>query len=106
MDAYVSGILSLAGIYAIMAISVNIISGITGQLSLGQAGFMALGAYATILLNSNAHLPLWMAVILAGIITAFFGFLIGNILCVFYIKYSIFIKIFLDKTIAGCYSIS
>lgn len=77
MDAYVSGILSLAGIYAIMAISVNIISGITGQLSLGQAGFMALGAYATILLNSNAHLPLWMAVILAGIITAFFGFLIG-----------------------------
>lgn len=77
MDAYVSGILSLAGIYAIMAISVNIISGITGQLSLGQAGFMALGAYATILLNSNAHLPLLMAVILAGIITAFFGFLIG-----------------------------
>lgn len=77
MDAYVSGILSLAGIYAIMAISVNIISGITGQLSLGQAGFMALGAYSTILLNSNAHLPLWMAVILAGIITAFFGFLIG-----------------------------
>ena len=77
MDAYVSGILSLAGIYAIMAISVNIISGITGQLSLGQAGFMALGAYSTILLNSNAHRPLWMAVILAGIITAFFGFLIG-----------------------------
>jgi branched-chain amino acid transport system permease protein len=77
MDAYVSGILSLAGIYAIMAISVNIISGITGQLSLGQAGFMALGAYSTILLNSNAHLPLWIAVILAGIITAFFGFLIG-----------------------------
>ena len=47
MDAYSSGVFALAGIYAIMAISVNIISGITGQLSLGQAGFMALGAYAT-----------------------------------------------------------
>lgn len=77
MDAYVSGIFSLAGVYAIMAISVNLISGITGQLSLGQAGFMALGAYATILLNTNANLPLPLAVIGAGLITAFFGFLIG-----------------------------
>lgn len=77
MDAYLAGIFSLAGIYAIMAISVNLISGITGQLSLGQAGFMALGAYATILLNTNAHFPLPVAVIAAGLITAFFGFLIG-----------------------------
>lgn len=77
MDAYSSGVFALAGIYAIMAISVNIISGITGQLSLGQAGFMALGAYATILLNANLHLPLPVAVIAAGLITAFFGFLIG-----------------------------
>lgn len=77
MDAYSSGVFALAGVYAIMAISVNIISGITGQLSLGQAGFMALGAYATILLNTNLHFPLPVAVIVAGIITAFFGFLIG-----------------------------
>ncbi len=77
MDAYSSGVFALAGIYAIMAISVNIISGITGQLSLGQAGFMALGAYATILLNTNAHIPLPLAVVCAGLITAFFGFLIG-----------------------------
>ena len=77
MDAYTSGVFALAGIYAIMAISVNLISGITGQLSLGQAGFMALGAYATIMLNTNAHLPLILSVIIAGIITAFFGFLIG-----------------------------
>lgn len=77
LNAYVAGILSISGVYAIMAISVNLISGITGQLSLGQAGFMALGAYATILLNTNAHLPLPLAVIVAGLITAFFGFLIG-----------------------------
>ena len=43
IDEYIAGILSQAGVYAIMAISVNLISGITGQLSLGQAGFMALG---------------------------------------------------------------
>ncbi len=77
MNSYYAGIFTLASIYSIMAISVNIISGVTGQLSLGQAGFMALGAYATILLNTNAHLPLPLAVICAGLITAFFGFLIG-----------------------------
>lgn len=77
IDEYVAGILSQAGVYAIMAISVNLISGITGQLSLGQAGFMALGAYATILFNTTLHIPLPAAVILAGLLTALFGFLIG-----------------------------
>jgi branched-chain amino acid transport system permease protein len=77
IDAYTAQILTLSGINAIMALSVNIICGITGQLSLGQAGFMAIGAYSTILLTSSAHLPLPVSIILAGIITAFFGFLIG-----------------------------
>ena len=77
LNAYSAGILSLGGIYAIMAISVNLISGITGQLSLGQAGFMALGGYATILLTNNCHIPLAISVIIAALITAFFGFLIG-----------------------------
>ena len=77
LNAYSAGVLSLAGINAIMAISVNLISGITGQLSLGQAGFMALGGYSTILLTNLAHIPLPISVILAGLITALFGFLIG-----------------------------
>ncbi|MFA6855745.1 MAG: branched-chain amino acid ABC transporter permease [Treponema sp.] len=77
IDAYTAQILTLSGINAIMALSVNIICGITGQLSLGQAGFMAIGAYSTILLTANAHLPLAVSIILTGFITAFFGFLIG-----------------------------
>lgn len=77
IDAYTAQILTLAGINAIMAMSVNIISGITGQLSLGQAGFMAIGAYASILLNQNAHIPLALAIVLASLVTVVFGFLIG-----------------------------
>ncbi len=77
IDAYTAQILTLSGINAIMALSVNIICGITGQLSLGQAGFMAIGAYSTILLSTNAHIPLPLSIIIAGLITAFFGFLIG-----------------------------
>ncbi|QTQ13275.1 branched-chain amino acid ABC transporter permease [Treponema parvum] len=77
IDAYSAQILTLAGINAIMALSVNIICGITGQLSLGQAGFMAIGAYSTILFSSNMGLPLPVGIILSGLVTAFFGFLIG-----------------------------
>lgn len=77
LTAYTAQIFTLAGINAIMALSVNIICGITGQLSLGQAGFMAIGGYATILLCQNAHVPLALAICFAAVITAFFGFLIG-----------------------------
>lgn len=77
INAYTAQIITLGGINAIMALSVNIICGITGQLSLGQAGFMAIGCYSTILLTQNAHMPLVLSIIVAGLITAFFGFLIG-----------------------------
>ena len=76
IDAYVAQLLTLSGVNAIMALSVNIICGITGQLSLGQAGFMAIGCYATVLLT-EAGIPLPVSVILAALISAFLGFLIG-----------------------------
>lgn len=77
IDAYIAQVITLAGINAILAISVNIICGITGQLSLGQAGFMAIGAYTCILLTENLGLPLAVSIVGAGIITSFAGFLIG-----------------------------
>lgn len=77
VDAYTAQIIILGGINAIMAISVNVICGITGQLSLGQAGFQALGAYSVILLTNECGIPLPVSIILGGLIAAFFGFLIG-----------------------------
>ena len=77
IDAYSAQIITLGGVNAIMAISVNIVCGITGQLSLGQAGFMAIGAYSCIILTESAGIPLPLSIILAGLVTAFAGFLIG-----------------------------
>ncbi|MBQ9237968.1 MAG: branched-chain amino acid ABC transporter permease [Treponema sp.] len=77
IDEYTARICTLGGINAIMALSINIICGITGQLSLGQAGFMAIGAYATILFSSVVEIPLPVSVVLAGLVTALFGVLIG-----------------------------
>lgn len=77
INAYAAQIITLSGVNAIMALSVNIICGITGQLSLGQAGFMAIGAYSTIIFTQNCGIPMVISIILAGLVTAFFGFLIG-----------------------------
>lgn len=77
IDAYIAQIITLSGINAILAISVNIVVGITGQLSLGQAGFMAIGAYMCIILTEMVSIPLPISILLAGMFTAGAGFLIG-----------------------------
>lgn len=77
IDAYTAQILTLGGINAVMAISVNLVCGITGQLSLGQAGFMAIGAYSAAVLTQNAGLPLPVSMLAAAFITALAGYLIG-----------------------------
>ncbi|MDR2597390.1 MAG: branched-chain amino acid ABC transporter permease [Treponema sp.] len=77
IDAYTSRILTMGGVNAIMAMSVNMIVGITGQLSLGQAGFLAIGAYSCIFFNLDMGLPLPFAVFCAVFVTTFAGFLIG-----------------------------
>jgi branched-chain amino acid transport system permease protein len=77
IDAYTTRILTMGGVNAIMAMSVNMIVGITGQLSLGQAGFLAIGAYSCIFFNFDLGLPLPLAVLCAVIVTTLAGFLIG-----------------------------
>ncbi|MBO5137837.1 MAG: branched-chain amino acid ABC transporter permease [Spirochaetaceae bacterium] len=77
IDAYTAQIFTLAGINAIMAISVNVVCGITGQLSLGQAGFMAIGSYTTIILTQTVGLPMPLSIIIAVLVTVIFGILIG-----------------------------
>ena len=77
IDAYTAQIITVAGVNAILAVSVNMITGITGQLSIGQAGFMAIGAYACISLNMDIGLPLPLSAALAALLTSLAGFLIG-----------------------------
>jgi len=77
IDAYTTRIITMGGVNAIMAMSVNMIVGITGQLSLGQAGFLAIGAYSCIFFNLDMGLPIPLAVFCAVIVTTIAGFLIG-----------------------------
>lgn len=96
INHYIKRVLNLSAIYAIISLSMNLINGFTGQFSLGQAGFMAIGAYAVGIftlpievrdqvfymepMNSflaNIHLPIGLALLVGGLIAAFFAMLIG-----------------------------
>lgn len=77
IDPYNSQTLALSGIYIIVALSLNLISGYTGQLSLGHAGFMSVGAYSTAIAIMQFGIPLLPAVIIGGLVTSVFGILIG-----------------------------
>jgi branched-chain amino acid transport system permease protein len=64
-------------VHVILAVGLNILVGYTGQISLGHAGFFAIGAYGTALIMTHLHFPFLAAIIIAGLIAALFGFIIG-----------------------------
>jgi len=64
-------------INVIVTVGLNILVGYTGQISLGHAGFFAIGAYMTVLSMTVLHLPFLPALLLAALIAAFFGFILG-----------------------------
>lgn len=69
------------GINIILAVSLNLIVGFLGELTLGHAGFMAIGAYTGALFSLNVNLPalpsIILAMLLGGMVAGIFGFLIG-----------------------------
>ena len=69
--------LIFAGINIILAASLNLINGYTGQFSLGHAGFMAVGAYVGVVLTTNFHLPFAVAILAGGAAAGLLGALIG-----------------------------
>ena len=69
------------GIFAILAVSLNVATGYLGQLPLGHAGFMAVGAYAGALFWRASPISgtpdIIAGIILAGVVAALFGVIIG-----------------------------
>ena len=69
--------LIFAGINIILAASLNLINGYTGQFSLGHAGFMAVGAYVGVVLTTNFQMAFPVAILAGGITAGLLGALIG-----------------------------
>jgi branched-chain amino acid transport system permease protein len=95
-DNYIRRVLNLSAIYTIVSVSMNLVNGFTGLFSLGQAGFMAIGAYTVAIFTvplaerakifyvvpqnpvlAQIELPFAAALILGGLLAALVAILIG-----------------------------
>lgn len=70
-------LLNMILVHVILAVGLNILVGSTGQISLGHAGFFAIGAYGTAVLMAKLQIPFVFAILMAAFIAAFFGFILG-----------------------------
>ncbi len=84
-NPYVTTVIALVGVNIILAVSLNLINGITGQFSLGHAGFMAVGAYASAAFSFYAspylalppQLIFVIAILLGAVAAGIAGLLVG-----------------------------
>ncbi|MED4602199.1 branched-chain amino acid ABC transporter permease [Paenibacillus validus] len=76
-SSYLLTVLILIGIYSIVTLGLSLLTGYAGQLSLGQAGFFAIGAYTSGILTTAYGVSPWIAIIIAMIVTAIFAYLMG-----------------------------
>jgi len=77
MEIYLAHLLILIGIYAMLAMSLNLSLGFTGLFNIGHAAFFGIGAYASSLLMLSLHLPFGVSLLLGGLIAASAGVLLG-----------------------------
>jgi branched-chain amino acid transport system permease protein len=72
-DPYLLQILTNAWLLGMLALSLTLVTGTAGQTSLGQAGFVAVGAYASAILTERLHWPFEASLLAAGLIAAVLG---------------------------------
>ena len=77
LDNYTLYVCNMIGIAIIGALGLNILTGFTGQISLGHGAFIGIGAYASAYLVMDLGMPFFIALPCAGLITAMFGMVFG-----------------------------
>ena len=78
-NPYHQHVVIMAGIFTILALSLNLLLGYTGQLSLGHAGFFGIGAYTSALLALRGGWPFWLALPGAALTAGLAGYGIGRL---------------------------
>lgn len=76
-NSYHVDVLATAGLYAILALGLNLIVGYAGLLHLGYAAFFAIGAYTYALLNLRAGWPFWLGLPASAVVAGVVGVLLG-----------------------------
>lgn len=76
-NEYVVFLACLCGVHIIATLGLNITTGFAGLLSLSHAGFLAVGAYTTIILSNHTPIPFVLLLVIAGLVTSVVGCLFG-----------------------------
>jgi branched-chain amino acid transport system permease protein len=76
-NSYYLQVLVVVGINIILALGLNLITGVTGQLSLGHAAFMSIGAYTSAILTLKYQLPFVVVLLSGSLVAAFLGIVLG-----------------------------
>jgi len=74
---YIILVTCLCGVATISVLGLNILTGYTGQLSLGHAAFMAIGGYTAALLGGHYHIPFELNLILGGVVASLAGLVVA-----------------------------
>ena len=75
--SYVMGVICRMYMYMILAGSLNVINGYSGQFNIGHAGFFCIGAYSEAILATKLGLSFWIALPIGGIMAALIGLLVA-----------------------------
>jgi len=76
-DAYMLYIANMIGFAIIAAVGLNLLTGFTGQISLGHAAFVGVGAYTSAILVTRLGFSFWLSIPFAGLVAALAGMIIG-----------------------------
>jgi branched-chain amino acid transport system permease protein len=79
IGAYQMHLLILAAIFSVMTLSLNLITGYVGELSLGHAAFFGIGAFTSALLSLRGNFSFWLSLPAAGIMAGLLGLGIGYV---------------------------
>ena len=77
LSGHMIGILSMVCIFVVAVLGLNILTGLCGQISLGQAAFMGVGAYTTAIMMGKFGVSFWIALPCAGIAGGLVGLIFG-----------------------------
>ncbi|MBW2114797.1 MAG: branched-chain amino acid ABC transporter permease [Deltaproteobacteria bacterium] len=76
-NAYMLYVANMIGFAIIGAVGLNLLTGFTGQISLGHAAFVGVGAYTSAILVTRLGFSFWLSIPFAGLVAAFAGMIIG-----------------------------
>jgi branched-chain amino acid transport system permease protein len=77
VNQFANFVLSRMAIYTVVALGLNLLTGYSGQMSLGHGAFFAIGAYGTAIVANRLGLPWPLCILVGGLVAGFAGYLLG-----------------------------